>query len=319
MEPGSKLSAIAEADRAPVQSGGPSKVNYNLKQFPSIEILPTQVIQAPPLSELFAEGTEIYLPLLHGDDLHLSVTAAKKIQDEGMVATPHLAARSVRSAGQLDEWLHELSETGCHRLMLIAGDPLAHRGPYRDTLDVLSSGLLEKHGFNYLGVAAHPDGHLHASESDVRSALEIKKAYAREKGVHMWLVTQFVFDMINFANWLESWEESFDFLPIQVGLAGPSSVASLMRYAARCGVATSVKMMLTNRNSRRLMSSWNPDDQLKELYERCGDRVGGRVKGLHLFPFGGLERAARWLDAGEGEGEGESKPKLPILRNPPAD
>ena len=313
MEPESKPSAIAEADQAPVQSGGPSKVNYNLKQFASIEILPTQVIQAPPLSELLAKGTEIYLPLLHGDDLHLSVTAAKKIRDEGMVATPHLAARSVASAGQLDEWLHELAEAGCDRLMLIAGDPLAHRGPYRDTLDVLSSGLLEQHGFIHLGVAAHPDGHRHASESDVRSALEIKKAYARDKGVHMWLVTQFVFDMTNFANWLDGWEEAFDFLPIHVGLAGPSSLTSLMRYAARCGVATSVKMMLTNRNSRRLMSSWNPDDQLKELYEVCGDRVSRRLKGLHLFPFGGLERAARWLDAGE------DKPKLPIFGNILAD
>ena len=55
MEPESKPSAIAEADQAPVQSGGPSKANYNLKQFASIEILPTQVIQAPPLSELFRQ------------------------------------------------------------------------------------------------------------------------------------------------------------------------------------------------------------------------------------------------------------------------
>ena len=313
MEPESKPSAIADVDRVQVLSGGAFKANYDLKPFASIEILPTQVIQAPPLSELFAEGTEIYLPFLHGDDLPLSVTAAKKIQAQGMIATPHLAARSVPSASQLDEWLDELSEAGCHRLMLIAGDPLAHRGPYRDTLDVLSSGLLEKHGFIHLGVAAHPDGHLHASESDVRSALEIKKAYARDKGVHMWLVTQFVFDMANFANWLDAWEEAFDFLPIHVGLAGPSSLASLMRYAARCGVATSVKMMLTNRNSRRLMSSWNPDDQLKELYEVCGDRAIRRLKGLHLFPFGGVERAARWLDAGE------YKPKLPIFGNILAD
>jgi methylenetetrahydrofolate reductase (NADPH) len=224
------------------------------------------------------------------------VTAAKKILDERMVATPHLAARSVPDASQLDEWLHELAEAGCNRLMLIAGDPLAHQGPYRDTLDVLSSGLLEKHGFTHLGVAAHPDGHVHASETDVRSALEIKKAYAREKDVHMWVVTQFVFDMTNFAKWLDDWEEAFDFLPIHVGLAGPSSLAILMRYAARCGVATSVKMLLTNRNSRRLMSSWNPDDQLKELYELCGNHVSRRLKGLHLFPFGGLESAARWLD-----------------------
>ena len=188
--------------------------------------------------------------------------------------------------------------------MLIAGDPLAHQGPYRDTLDVLSSGLLEKHGFTHLGVAAHPDGHAHASESDVRSALEIKKAYAREKDVHMWVVTQFVFDMTNFAKWLDDWEEAFDFLPIHVGLAGPSSLAILMRYAARCGVATSVKMLLTNRNSRRLMSSWNPDDQLKELYELCGNHVSRRLKGLHLFPFGGLESAARWLEQMAGKGIG---------------
>jgi methylenetetrahydrofolate reductase (NADPH) len=296
LEAGLKPPAIADAELVPVHSGGDFKSNYDLKHFASIEILPTQVIKAPPLSELFAEGTEIYLPLLRGDDLNLSVTAAKKILGERMVATPHLAARSVPGASQLDEWLHELAEAGCNRLMLIAGDPLTHQGPYRDTLDVLSSGLLEKHGFIYLGVAAHPDGHVHASESDVRSALEIKKTYAREKNVHMWVVTQFVFDMTNFAKWLDEWQEAFDFLPLHVGLAGPSSLASLMRYAARCGVATSVKMLLTNRNSRRLMSSWNPDDQLKELYELCGNHVSRRLKGLHLFPFGGLESAARWLD-----------------------
>jgi methylenetetrahydrofolate reductase (NADPH) len=296
LEAGLKPPAIADAELVPVHSGGDFKSNYDLKHFASIEILPTQVIKAPPLSELFAEGTEIYLPLLRGDDLNLSVTAAKKILGERMVATPHLAARSVPGASQLDEWLHELAEAGCNRLMLIAGDPLTHQGPYRDTLDVLSSGLLEKHGFIHLGVAAHPDGHVHASESDVRSALEIKKTYAREKNVHMWVVTQFVFDMTNFAKWLDEWQEAFDFLPLHVGLAGPSSLASLMRYAARCGVATSVKMLLTNRNSRRLMSSWNPDDQLKELYELCGNHVSRRLKGLHLFPFGGLESAARWLD-----------------------
>ena len=301
MEAGSKPSVIADAELFPAHSGGDFKTNYGLKHFASIEILPTQVIKAASLSELFAEGTEIYLPLLRGDDLNLSVIAAKKILGERMVATPHLAARSVPDASQLDEWLHELAEAGCNRLMLIAGDPLAHQGPYRDTLDVLSSGLLEKHGFTHLGVAAHPDGHVHASESDVRSALEIKKAYARDKDVHMWVVTQFVFDMPNFAKWLDDWEEAFDFLPIHLGLAGPSSLAILMRYAARCGVATSVKMLLTNRNSRRLMSSWNPDDQLKELYELCGNHVSRRLKGLHLFPFGGLESAARWLDKEEGE------------------
>ena len=296
MEAGSKPSVIADAELFPAHSGGDFKANYGLKHFASIEILPTQVIKVASLSELFAKGTEIYLPLLRGDDLNLSVIAAKKILGERMVATPHLAARSVPDASQLDEWLHELAEAGCNRLMLIAGDPLTHQGPYRDTLDVLSSGLLEKHGFTHLGVAAHPDGHVHASETDVRSALEIKKAYAREKDVHMWVVTQFVFDMTNFAKWLDEWEEAFDFLPIHVGLAGPTSLVSLMRYAAHCGVATSVKMLLTNRNSRRLMSSWNPDDQLKELYELCGNHVGRRLKGLHLFPFGGLESAARWLD-----------------------
>ena len=301
MEAESEPSVIADAVLVPAHNSGDLKASYGLKHFASIEILPTQVIKAPPLSELFAEGTEIYLPLLRGDDLNLSVTAAKKILDERMVATPHLAARSVSDASQLDEWLHELAEAGCNRLMLIAGDSLAHQGPYRDTLDVLSSGLLEKHGFIHLGVAAHPDGHAHASESDVRSALEIKKTYAREKDVHMWLVTQFVFDMTNFAKWLDEWEEAFDILPVHVGIAGPSSLASLMRYAARCGVATSVKMLLSNRNSRRLMSSWNPDDQMKELYELCGKQASRRLEGLHLFPFGGLESAARWLGEEERE------------------
>ena len=95
MEAESEPSVIADAVLVPAHNSGDLKASYGLKHFASIEILPTQVIKAPPLAELFAEGTEIYLPLLRGDDLNLSVTAAKKILGERMVATPHLAARSV--------------------------------------------------------------------------------------------------------------------------------------------------------------------------------------------------------------------------------
>lgn len=298
MIPETSLVPVNEAPVAEQVSDSDAFVKLSdFKRTSSIEILPTQILKTEPLDRLFAEETEIYLPLLRGAELDVTVAAVEKVLSERMLATPHLAARSIGSRDQLDTWLQRLEDVGCNRLMLIAGDPLTRTGPYKDTLEILDTGLLEKHGFIHIGVAGHPDGHVHANSRQVLEALEIKKAYARAHDINMWVVTQFVFDIANFTAWLDEWDEALDFLPVHMGLAGPTSMTNLMRYAARCGVALSAKMILRNRNTMKLVGSWDPAEQLEELYRQCSLHIGRRLQALHLYPFGGLARSAHWLDS----------------------
>lgn len=239
----------------------------------------------------FPDETIVYVPLLPKAKLSDSIKAVNRLASVRLAAIPHLAARNMPSTGATDEWLAELSSMGCNRLMLVAGDG-GGNGPYKDTLDVLGSGLLEKYGFSNIGVAGHPDGHVHAADSRVRAALEIKNSYAIEHKINMWIVTQFFLDMESFSHWLDDWEEYFGNLPVHIGLAGRVSIHTLVKYAIRCGIVTSARFMAQNPRFGR-----SPESMLEDYRLYCGHRP--RVRGLHLFPFGDTAAAAKWVGRNE--------------------
>jgi methylenetetrahydrofolate reductase (NADPH) len=269
------------------------KTRISLKKSASIEILPSQVTDQRILQ--FATGTQVYLPQLPGSSMDDSLKAVEIITRNGLAATPHLAARSVPSPEALDSWLSALTELGCHRIFLIAGDPNQQSGPYKDSLQLLESGLLEKHGITHIGVAGHPDGHEHVDTKTLKDALAQKRAYATAHGVDMWVVTQFMFDIPLMSRWLNEWDESLNNLPVHIGIAGPTNMITLLRYAARCGVTASAKVLAKNPASMKLLGSWDPDGQMEEIEQSCGDKIGERIGGIHLFPFGGLKKTAGWL------------------------
>jgi methylenetetrahydrofolate reductase (NADPH) len=269
------------------------KTRIGLKKSASIEILPSQVTNQTILQ--FATGTQIYLPQLPGSSMDDSLKAVEIITRNRLAATPHLAARSVPSPEVLDSWLGALTELGCHRIFLIAGDPNQQSGPYKDSLQLLESGLLEKHGIRQIGVAGHPDGHEHVDTIKLKDALAQKRAYATAHGVDMWVVTQFMFDIPLLSRWLNEWDESLANLPVHIGIAGPTNMITLLRYAARCGVTASAKVLAKNPASMKLLGSWDPDGQMEEIKQSCGDKIGERIGGIHLFPFGGLKKTAGWL------------------------
>jgi methylenetetrahydrofolate reductase (NADPH) len=270
------------------------KTRISLKKSASIEMLPSQVTNQTILQ--LATGTQVYLPQLPGSSMDDSLKAVEIITRNRLAATPHLAARSVPSPEALDSWLGALTDLGCHRIFLIAGDPNQQSGPYKDSLQLLESGLLEKHSIRHIGVAGHPDGHEHVDAIKLKDALAQKRAYATAHGVDMWVVTQFMFDIPLLSRWLNEWDESLATLPVHIGIAGPANMITLLRYAARCGVTASAKVLAKNPASMKLLGSWNPDGQMEEIEQRCGDKIGERIGGIHLFPFGGLKKAAGWLE-----------------------
>ena len=105
-----------------------------------------QAAASEVLAGQLPHGTAIYVPFPPKGRWADTIAACTRVLAAGMTPVPHLAARSVRSRGELDDWLGALVETGVDSLMLVAGDRAAPAGPYPDTPTLLESGLLSDHG-----------------------------------------------------------------------------------------------------------------------------------------------------------------------------
>lgn len=261
----------------------------------SVEVLPRQ-IAAVELSSCLPANTAVYVPYPPGAAWRDTVAACRRLRSASMCPVPHLTARSLRDATDLRARLTQLAEAGVDRLLLVAGDGDRPVGRYRDTLDVLESGLLVEHGFDRLGFAAHPEGHPLVEPADLERALARKVEYAAAQGASMWIVTQFGFAPAATAAWLERLGAGFP-LGIRVGLAGPARLSTLVGFAAKCGVRTTARLVARRPGTVRLLGRYAPDEFVHGLACHAVEVPDSPLCGIHLFGFGGIRATSRWLRA----------------------
>ncbi len=97
-------------------------------------------------------------------------------------------------------------------------------------------------------------------------------------------------------DWLADLRRSGIDAPVRLGVPGPASAATLMRFAARCGVAASGAVLARYGLSlAKLVQSTGPDKYISELVAGLDPAVHGEV-GLHFYPFGGLAATAQWIE-----------------------
>jgi len=112
------------------------------------------------------------------------------------------------------------------------------------------------------------------------------------------IYTQFTFDAAAVIGWREALAAAGNRLPIRLGIPGPASIKSLMRYAALCGVGSSLRFLSRRRGQVfQLLGQAEPDGFLVDLLRGVVDDAGGRIEGVHLYPFGGVEKAAAFARA----------------------
>jgi methylenetetrahydrofolate reductase (NADPH) len=247
------------------------------------------------------KGSEVYINFVAGDDLGSKVRCAAALAASGFRPVPHIGARHLASAAQLDGLLARLAgEAGVDRVLLIGGDAAAASGPFESSLAVLETGLLPKHGIRAAGFAGYPEGHPQIAAPALASALAAKLARAAEQGIAATLVTQFCFEPAAVVSWLGALRRAGVDAPVRIGLAGPAGVATLVRFAIRCGVTNSVRA-LAARPDRflRLVSDNAPDAIVRAVAEAAEADAAllAGVAGLHFFPFGGVAKSARWANA----------------------
>lgn len=266
-----------------------------LARAASVELSPRQLRSIGSPGDHLPRGAPVYIPFVPGAKWGDTVAACRRLRSAGLSPVPHLPARWLASAAQLDDWLAELAGADVRELLLVAGDCRHAARPYRDTLDVLESGKLAAGGFRRIGVAGYPEEHPLVGAADLDAALTRKLEYAASTDTDMWITTQFTFSARHAIAWLEALRERGCPIPVYIGLPGPARLRTLLAFAARCGVTTSARALTRRPGVVRLLGRWTPDALVRELAEYRNAPGSAGFAGIHVFTFGGLPATARWL------------------------
>lgn len=251
--------------------------------------------QLPALEDNFDRGTDVTITFLPGDNYRRNVETAAALRRAGYNPVPHIAAREMASREVLSDFLQRArGEADVRRILVIAGDVAAAKGPFRSSLDVCHSELIEAHGITSVSVAGHPEGHPFLTPPNAFKALGIWRDWGRQAGVKVDVMTQFCFESAPILGWISELEAHDGGLPVIVGLAGPATPATLIKFALRCGIGNSIRSM-RNQIGRygRLLIDAGPDEVVRGL-QAGFDQSKVSIAGLHLFPFGGLRKAGDW-------------------------
>jgi methylenetetrahydrofolate reductase (NADPH) len=252
--------------------------------------------QLETLHEQFAAGTEVTITFLPGDNFRTNAETARALRRAGFEPVPHIAARELPSRDVLDDFVARLrGEADVRRVLLIAGDIAGHRGPFRSSGEVAATGVLEAYGIRRVSVAGHPEGHPYLDEAAAFRGLEDWRQWDAATGIRVDIVTQFCFEGAPILKFLDELAVRDIRLPVTIGLAGPATPATLTKFALRCGIGNSMRA-LRNQIGRfgRLLVDAGPDEVMRAL-EIAPAAATASIAGFHIFPFGGLRKARKWL------------------------
>jgi methylenetetrahydrofolate reductase (NADPH) len=256
------------------------------------EMLPTLATKLPA-------GTAVYVAHTPTATLDEVVQVAVKVQALGFRASPHIVARRLASEHALRTALQELAAAGVERVLLVAGDLEKPLGKFTSTLDVIDSGALQGAGIKRVGVAGHPEGHKVVGESTLLAALRHKQEFAARTGIKVHIVTQFGFNPHAIVAWNQKLIQEGITLPVHVGIAGPTPLPKLIKFALACGVGASLNSLMGNMkamaNLARLATT--PDEMLVGLVRGRAAHGGSRLVQPHFYSFGGVAATARWMRA----------------------
>ena len=249
------------------------------------------------LAAVARPGTRVYVSAVPTRPAQDAIEAVASLRAAGFEPVPHLAVRNFATARELDDFLARVGEAGVRRVLVIAGDRDQPSGDFRSSIEVIDGGALQRHGIVEIGIAGYPDGHPRISEQDLERSLAEKIHVAETTGMAVHIVTQFCFDAPTILKWIGRLRDFGVEHPVRVGLPGPTNLATLLRYARRCGVRASAQGLARQAGLvRQLFAMSTPDVLVRAIAEA---RAHKHLRDIapHFFSFGGLAQAARWAAA----------------------
>jgi methylenetetrahydrofolate reductase (NADPH) len=269
-----------------------------LRNF-SIELSPGDSKTVEMAAERLDPGTEVSLVWIPGSNPMDMIAPAAALKRAGHLPMPHVAARHLENARQLERLAASLRDVGVDRILIIGGDRDQPVGPYDSSLSVMQTAVFQKAGISRMAIGGFPEGNPHIPERVLNEALDAKVSLARQEGLRLSIITQFCFKSEPVIEWVRGVRARGVDIPIRVGLAGPAGLLTLMRYAVRCGIGNSLRVLTENPSFARVLVERGPEPIIQGLAASIadGDGLSLGIAGLHFYIFGGLRRTMDWIDA----------------------
>jgi methylenetetrahydrofolate reductase (NADPH) len=281
-------------------AAAPSSIAWMLQGY-SIEVNPSDPKALDAAVDRLNPGTEVFLTWIPGANPAHIVAQAARLQRAGLLAVPHIGARHLESATQLEELAARLAgDAGVDRILLIGGDRTKPAGPYDSSLAVMQTGVFQKAGITRMAVAGFPEGNPNISEAILHEVLAAKVNFARSSGLKLSIVTQFCFKAEPIVSWLKHLRAQRIENPVRVGLAGPASLVTLARYAVRCGIGNSLHVLTEHPSFAKLLTDKGPEPIIRGIalsaeFGKNGALPFG-ITGFHFFVFGGFNKTVNWIN-----------------------
>ncbi len=275
----------------------------------SIETTPGSALKIADYREHLRPGTKVAVTFLPGSDYRDTIKVAARLRNEGFEPAPHIAARSITSQDELEEYIARLrGEADVSQVVVLAGAVDSPVGPYADSMALLESGVFDRHGIKKIGVAGHPEGSPDIPEEMVRKALQWKNDFAKRTGAELYIATQFVFEAQPIIDWDQAIQAEGNRLPIHIGLPGLATLKTLINHARACGIGPSMRFLTRQaKNVSKLMMVNAPDQLVSDLATYKAQNPDCGIVKAHMYPLGGMKKSAAWSNAVV-DGDFEMKP-----------
>jgi len=276
----------------------------------SIEVTPTGATKIESFRDCLQPETTVNVTFLPGSDPMDTIAVAQRLHNDGMKPVTHLAARSLKDADQLDTLLSAFVEkAGVKEVLVIGGGVDKPVGQFSDSMQILSTGLIQRHGIRSIGVAGHPEGSPDISDDEIAEALAAKNALAVAEGLDLYIETQFCFESDIVLDWEKRVRAAGNRLPIRIGIPGPATIKTLFRFAQISGIGPSMRFISKQtRTVAKLMTVQSPHLLLDGLAEGMANDRECLIRHFHYYPFGGFAKTAAYAQA-IAEGKIETLPK----------
>jgi methylenetetrahydrofolate reductase (NADPH) len=267
----------------------------------SIEVNPRDSKVVDVAADRLDLGTEVFLTWIPGTTPMDMVGPAARLRRAGLFPVPHVGARHLESAAQLEQFAARLvGEADVDRILIVGGDRAKPAGPYDCSLAVMKTGVFQKVGIFRMAVAGFPEGNPNISDMVLDEAFDAKVNFARATGVQLSITTQFCFRSQPIVEWLKRIRARGIYTPVRVGLAGPAGLITLARYAVRCGVGNSLHVLTEHPSFARLLVEKGPEPIIRGIAAAVSPESTASlplgIAGLHFFVFGGFHKTVDWIN-----------------------
>lgn len=261
----------------------------------SLEIPPARVAAFEPDCSVLPPGSLVFLPHLGGQDTTQMGAACRRLADRGYAPVPHVSARHLESEQAYRAYLTAAAANGANHVLVLAGDRDTAAGPYSSSLDLIESPHFRDFEFGHVMIGGYPEGHPRIGQPLLTTALRQKLELLEGLDRKVAIVSQFAFDPTAYVTWVRNLRDAGINHEVRLGVAGVTSLPTLLKYAVMCGIGPSLSVLRKQGGAvLGMLGSYSPEVLIRAI------AVGIRTHGLddvniHFFPFGGATKTLDWV------------------------